>query len=77
MAIRQIAFLFLVCITACTPDKHPISVTQATSIFADACPLYVRAVDSNDAPLPYPFIRPEHVASMLRAKPLYQGENAL
>ena len=78
MAIRQTALLFLACITACTSDnKHPINVAQTTSILTDACPLYVRAVDSDGALLPYPFIRPQHVASMLKAKPLYKGENAI
>lgn len=78
VAIRKIAALFLTCATACSANnEHPISVAQATITLTDACPLYVRAVDGNGTLAPYPFIRPEHVASMQRAKPLYEGENAL
>ena len=78
VSIRPVLVLFLACATACSAEaERPLTSSQATAILTDACPLYVRGVNSDGTLSPYPFIRPEHVASMLRAKPLYEGENAL
>ena len=75
--IQQLAVLAALGISGCSNASQTTNVAQTNAMLTSACPLYVRAVESSGSLSSYPFIRPEHVASIQRAKPLYKGEMAM
>ena len=70
-----VACIIFLCLIGCSPKDS--EKDQASRLLSTACPLYIRTVEDDGKLAPYPFIRPEHVASILPAKPLHKGEMAL
>ena len=60
----------------CSASGQPDEAAAAKQI-ARICPVYLRHENSDGTLEPFPFIRPEHVAAITLAKPLYPGNKAI
>ena len=77
MRVHCAVAIIALCVAGCAREDVAVPKSATSKILTTACPLYIRSVDSNGELAPFPFIRPEHVASIQVAKPLYTGEHAM
>ena len=77
MRVHSALAIIALCVVGCAREEAAAPKSATSEMLTTACPLYVRSVESDGKLAPYPFIRPEHVASIQVAKPLYTGEHAM
>ncbi len=77
MRVHRAFAIIALCAVGCAREDAAVQQHATSKMLTAACPLYVRSVESDGKLAPYPFIRPEHVASIQAAKPLYAGEHAM
>jgi hypothetical protein len=62
---------------SCCSKASDHSASTSKIDLREACPIYLRHVASDGSLDPFPFVRPEHIASINPTKPWYEGEAAM
>jgi preprotein translocase subunit SecD len=77
MKVYGAAAIIALFVMGCARENAAAQNAATSKMLTTACPLYVRSIEDDGKLTPYPFIRPEHVASIQVAKPFYTGEHAM
>jgi preprotein translocase subunit SecD len=75
MRVLLLSISIIVVLSGCS-KQQPRQASTADVDLTKICPIYARHEKPDGSLEPFPFIRPEHIASITPTKPWYKGESA-